>query len=64
MWYYLEGQRYWQKLDELLKAEKLNVKNAEKVNKILINASLYAESKFKSRIVYGGLCCLLQQNSY
>eukprot|EP00957_Ditylum_brightwellii_P022891 1727998-Ditylum_brightwellii.AAC.1 len=47
MWYYLEGQRYCQKLDELLEAAKLNVENAEKVDKILIDASLYAESKCK-----------------
>eukprot|EP00957_Ditylum_brightwellii_P157737 12005994-Ditylum_brightwellii.AAC.1 len=47
MWCYLEGQRYWQKLAELLKAKKLNAKNSEKVDKILINASLYVESKCK-----------------
>eukprot|EP00957_Ditylum_brightwellii_P166797 12695900-Ditylum_brightwellii.AAC.1 len=47
MWHYLEGQQYWRKLAELLQAKKLNVKNAEKVDKILIDASLYAESKCK-----------------
>eukprot|EP00957_Ditylum_brightwellii_P045128 3421909-Ditylum_brightwellii.AAC.1 len=47
MWHYLEGQRYCQKQAELLQAEKLNVKNAERVDEIIIDASLYAESKCK-----------------
>eukprot|EP00957_Ditylum_brightwellii_P024763 1871274-Ditylum_brightwellii.AAC.1 len=44
MWHYLEGQQYWPKLAELLHAKKLNVKNTEKVDSIIINASLYDES--------------------
>ena len=47
MYEYLENQNFWQLHSQLITKKQLDVKLAERDDKILTNASLVAESKCK-----------------
>eukprot|EP00957_Ditylum_brightwellii_P052826 4004614-Ditylum_brightwellii.AAC.2 len=49
MWQYLEGQQYWKKRSDLIKSKEFNKKNTEKVHKIFVDASIFAEQRCKRR---------------
>jgi hypothetical protein len=55
MYEYLENQIFWQLHSQLISKKQLDVELAERVDKILTNASLVAESKCKFRKKTGGL---------
>ena len=49
LWAYLSNHNYWKKHEQLMKQEHLDANLAEKVDKIFIDASLYAKKRCKKR---------------